>query len=319
MLRGRSAVRFVMNASIASALLNYSTGTIADSMPSVVTFIHIPKTAGQSLIRDLESWSFVTLKRSGSSGNLEDCYSGVFVPGETHVALLRSPRAHVLSQFVECRDDSWGRKMTKNTDFPRGGSLLSDLDVWLESFPENGTNRGDFECYNPTNMQTRQLTCSTPVSWDRLRYPQKNTPHHVGTRVGTLNVSLAIHNLATLQVVGVTELYAEFVCLLEYTTRGYVHNDCSCDDNGSLRSLAHEKEHLTHGVGPHRVEALTPATLAHIDALTTLDRKLYSAAAQLFFQQAAAAERAVRHPFLCPRRLEAFHNISGAVLKNKAA
>ena len=70
--------------------------------------------------------------------------------------VLRAPRAHVISQFLECRYDKWGIKVTKQTAFPREGTDPADFKLWLKHFAQGWEpSMGDFNCYNPTNMQAR--------------------------------------------------------------------------------------------------------------------------------------------------------------------
>lgn len=95
------------------------------------------------------------------------------------MVLLRSPRAHVFSQYLECRFDNWGRKATKDSpDFPRGGRVTADFERWLDHFLDlEGARglgrRGVFNCLCPWNLQSRALTCTTAGQGRGAQLPQR--------------------------------------------------------------------------------------------------------------------------------------------------
>lgn len=71
--------------------------------------------------------------------------------------------------------------------------------------------------------------------------------------------------------------------------------------------------HIDHArpgetIPPHSVASLPPDVLELIDALTQADQVVFAAAALRLISAAAAAERSVGLPILCPERLEAFVN-----------
>ena len=60
-----------------------------------------------------------------------------------NVVMMRSPRAHTLSQYLQCYDTRWGERVTKNTAFPRGQGALDPspergygYSKWIEHFAE---------------------------------------------------------------------------------------------------------------------------------------------------------------------------------------
>jgi len=125
--------------------------------------MHIPKTAGYSLREEL-------LKRFGlETGHMEE-YLVEFTsrwPARPTLTVLRSPRAHALSQYLECRYDDWGAERTANTSFPGGGfSREVGFSRWLDHFlvgpEESDGEAGAFRCYSPWNMQSRYLACRRP-------------------------------------------------------------------------------------------------------------------------------------------------------------
>ena len=60
-----------------------------------------------------------------------------------NVVMMRSPRAHTLSQYLQCYDTHWGEKVTNSTAFPRGQGALDPspergygYSKWIEHFAE---------------------------------------------------------------------------------------------------------------------------------------------------------------------------------------
>ena len=98
------------------------------------SYIHVPKTAGDS---------FMTLSSrhmpTGSSlqGNEEKSYSLTTPKSNPMVLFLREPTEHVLSQFLECKYDSWGQKQTNGTAFPglmNKDDTMAGFDEWIQHF-----------------------------------------------------------------------------------------------------------------------------------------------------------------------------------------
>jgi len=117
-----------------------------------VRFTHIPKTGGTSLRVDLAALGH-------EIGHLEFCASAPdvgFLKGGWNFVFLRSPRAHVLSQFLECRYDEWGKTMTAQLPefpFPTGDDE-SAFEHWVahfhnSTFSADGRLAHDWNCYSP--------------------------------------------------------------------------------------------------------------------------------------------------------------------------
>ncbi len=197
--------------------------------------MHIAKTAGSSISLDVERLFGLCLPQVGWNqkclGWLRDrtqvapaSYNGTWAR-PVFFTFLREPRAHVLSQFKECRfDPVWGARVTRSTSFPRSGhTWQADYEQWAKHFAglfrmpwssqwqrsHNATlaDRDAFSCLDPRNMMVRQLACN--FSYKHLNVPRKfanaGLPHalHVATSA-----------LLSLDFVGLTELYEESLCLL---------------------------------------------------------------------------------------------------------
>ena len=94
-------------------------------------------------------------KEDARPGKWEQCRS-FYRSSDFLVAMLRAPRDHVLSQYLECRYDAWGKRMTRGTGFPLNGTNEgAGFKSWLAHFssPKWRPWHGDFNCYNPINMQ----------------------------------------------------------------------------------------------------------------------------------------------------------------------
>jgi hypothetical protein len=127
----------------------------------------------------------------------ERCYDDIFLENGFNFVFLRSPREHVLSQFLECRYSHWAVQRTLGTGFPSRELVPSDVEAferWVDYFAEFKVNEtlvalskkrnqqwrvlsgachasyrlltvlrrrrwfDDFQCYNPINRVTRQFT-----------------------------------------------------------------------------------------------------------------------------------------------------------------
>ena len=123
-----------------------------------VVLLHVPKTAGTTLRYELvrsglapemekrKPWS-TTVQHANASLAAEACFRTVYrgAGRATHVALLRSPRDHVLSQYYECRDAKWGQLVSPA--FPRKNA---SFEAWVTRFAALGARTigcaGDFGC-----------------------------------------------------------------------------------------------------------------------------------------------------------------------------
>ena len=245
---------------------------------SKVLFLHIPKTAGASFKRDMNSYGNFNLTKT------EFCYQELLQFGNHSdklpymVTFLRNPRSHVLSQFFECKYDLWGKVTTMNTAFPRNSSDVEDFILWVNHFYEywkissdkklwninNASVVDDFNCYTPYNMQARALSNECVDS------------HHDHSSINYINLTSYVDNFHSLPFVGVVEYFRVSFCMVwfyvgEKFTRA---RDLFCRES-------YEQSHVRHGVPDHSDITLYPDSVwDKVDEMTQLDLKLYNMGVQ---------------------------------------
>mmetsp|Transcript_32288 Transcript_32288/g.99543 ORF Transcript_32288/g.99543 Transcript_32288/m.99543 type:complete len:350 (+) Transcript_32288:416-1465(+) len=269
-----------------------------------ITFLHITKVAGVSTTREFRARSYKNVSVPG-----EPCFADVYDPARRHVVLLRSPRAHVFSQYLECRFDNWGRKATKDSpDFPRGGRVTADFERWLDHFLdlERLGRRGVFNCLCPWNLQSRALTCTTAGQGRGAQLPQR--PGNIADLRPSASAATAA--LDRVDALGLVDLYPETWCLIEAVTLERLPGQCDCNSTRST-ALHHERHH----VPAHDPRTLPASVLRKIDALTAVDRQLYARGARRFLDDVAATERRFERAFLCAERRAEFEADLAYVLR----
>jgi hypothetical protein len=145
------------------------------------------------------------------------------------LTFLRSPRDHVYSQYLECKYDHWGIEQTNGTNFPRDYDDVSGAKIWIDYFQNWKITDGDFNCYNPINMETRVLTCNNnqvDLRHEINIYDDENSKKRE---------ELAIQHLESVDWVGLTELYHESWCVLMYQLNHTMPIKCGdCTDRDDL-------------------------------------------------------------------------------------
>lgn len=242
--------------------------------------MHIPKVAGISFIRD--ALSFIPNGTGFYSG--ETCYSKYAsrktfdlkregLHNDGIVTMLRNPREHVLSQFVECADDSWGKKIVPKDK----RHLLKDFGTWVQHFTFNFTT-DDLGCYHPFNMQTRAFLCESHL-------------HHLTDEADlkqTTDLGRALQRMNSTFFVGLAEYYQESLCLLYEKVTSELPDWCNCEDIELWSKYV--PQHESHKTRSHNIAELTSKELDMVDQLTELDRKLYIEAQRRFLRDVEAVE-----------------------------
>ena len=265
------------------------------SILNSVKFIHIPKTAGSSLLIDFKDHLV---------GGDEGCYmlykktrGDLF-----YFIFVRSPRAHVFSQYKYAREllpasqlihnmsigDRFNLLPRSNLAFPVGQNVTSGFAAWLDHFmrglQKDGsmTETDSFNYFHPYNYQARVLSrhCSRNTSWEFS--PEIQT-------IMEMRRSTAVMN--ELSFVGITEFYEASVCLLRFHLQ--LHMPISCTSPNSIDSTM---SHVGKSMSFPR-SGIPLALWRKVDALTKYDRMLYCAAL---------------HRFACA--VENFQNITGLTL-----
>lgn len=187
--------------------------------------LHIPRTSGSSFEIDA---NFVMLGNELHLTSEEGCYSWRDNPAKTYrgsptAVMLRSPREHVLSQYLFCT-----------------GTFLAGISIFVsKTFPEwvkawrdrqAAGIHGDFapqrpgdtmvglaetsipgKCYYPINLQTQRLTCKKPSEFPRE--PDKDG---------------ALRTVRGVWFVGIADAYDESLCLYHVKVKGTLPPACEC-------------------------------------------------------------------------------------------
>eukprot|EP00747_Dinoflagellata_sp_TGD_P036124 gnl/TRDRNA2_/TRDRNA2_138287_c0_seq2.p1 gnl/TRDRNA2_/TRDRNA2_138287_c0~~gnl/TRDRNA2_/TRDRNA2_138287_c0_seq2.p1 ORF type:complete len:328 (-),score=30.73 gnl/TRDRNA2_/TRDRNA2_138287_c0_seq2:66-1049(-) len=275
-------------------LLYISHGEVHEDM---VYHLHTPKTAGVSFFGDagliLTGGSEHQPPRSLYS--IEGCYEWAHVLNMSSLqgrikataVMVRSPRAHVLSQYLSCASED--RPPEVRVVVP------ATFEAWIRGWmvlAEQGKHVGDFlpgarawapfaesllpfGCYSPINLQSHHLSCVKPFLYE--------------TR-GTA-VELAIKNMRDSWFVGLVERYEVSLCLLYAKARGFLPSWCDCEHAGDLS--------MPYGL--HNNDRIQPRPDEVRRQILSTDLNNYSA--ELLY-------RAAEQRFLCEvREVEARHGV----------
>ena len=270
-------------------------------IPEHWTLLHIPKTAGDSLMLDAPKHLPIG---TTLTGNCESSLARTKKDAPI-VVLLREPTSHVLSQFLECKYDWWGKAQTNGTSFPGMGKLddvMGGFDAWIKHFVDIARHRKygpsvAFNCYDPYNMQARYLAAGVSLSGAHLTRQRKDRFPSVTAAKKKL--------MQQVQVVGIVKHYPASICLLEYHAMGgqLVTPECQvCDETTQKISLATSDAlfHEAHDVPPHSISMISNATRAIIEGeMTRVDKELYRAGLKLFQQEVDAVYEATGVDLLC--------------------
>lgn len=266
-------------------------------------FTHIPKCAGTSFVSELKGKHHLYLKYE-IAWKMEQCFLDLKESKGIHLVFLRSPRTHLLSQFMECKYTDWGHTKTKNTDFPQQGELHEDFATWIGHFHSNNKDKETwgkdfaYNCYNPRNMQSRYLTCQAPDGPDpEWQFTKAVYPHFAHETEPSLVE--AILNLNKHEWIGVADLYHESVCVFVYKYKGSLPAYCNCP---FPQHAGHT--HNTHSVPEHHVEDVSSAVLEKMDELTLVDEGLFVHGLWGLLSDIYEVQKESGRRFLCTGRLE---------------
>ena len=274
---------------------------------------HCPKTGGTLLREILKS----ELSPRGHLVESSEACWYARTAGAFHVSALRSPRAHVLSQFYMCRFSSWAEKhhpIARNytEDYSDFADWLSHyVRPQLELAPA-GRKKDEYSCYYPNNMQTRFLSCRGKVT--SAHTGKERATAKLGRWNSDAPLADALESLREIDFVAITDLFDESVCALRVKVGGgaaaALPRDCLCP-SGAAAAIAPARGQFSpqfsrdHGLPAHSVAALPPPLLPLVDALTRDDARLFVAGLARLLRELAAVERAVRGRLVCDAKLHA--------------
>lgn len=244
-----------------------------------INLVHIPKTSGTSLRKDLERHGF-------SVNSREECFESfqklLDKQGECVVSMFRLPINHVKSQFRECKYDPWGKIVTRNTTFPRDFDDWKGFDIWIRYFGTELRYGGPsaFNCYSPYNMQARYMTC------------RHLNAHFIFTeKHAHPSVTEAIQRMKMLDSVGITEHYRLSLCNIIYSCSGHLPDQCQC-----WRDM--EETHDRRWAPKETFQPLIRSSqVTH--RVTEVDKKLYHRALFEFWSHIRAIERKENRTLTC--------------------
>jgi len=269
------------------------------------SFVHISKVGGATFI----DWAhgptgkllfpqFYPSKTSGIEHGL--LYDVAQRPAAQRLVLLRSPRAHLLSMFKECRYSSWGSSLLKKnwSVVPHHSTHQHDFEQWIGYYqhPTAG-GREWMGCYEPWNYQARAMTS------------KQNRPHNVLERGGDYVPSLdaAMASYVQADWVGLTDFFNESLCLLLSRLRSEVaekqlSQSCRCDHAATVPFL--DVPIIRHGKVSSSNVSISPVLAAQMDRLTMVDNALFSVALRGFFGEIKDLEARLGRRVICPHVLK---------------
>lgn len=294
------------------------TRSCASSYNNSFYALHIPKTAGTSFVQACQTWLPFRSCREypyhpGTAGgsrssparltSTEGCLSHASQHGcMLALALVREPRAHVLSQWAHCKGSryapGWARArmppfaewVRYYVDWERNRTRSIDVQPSvLANFTIKTTLNEPFSCpYTPVNMQTQRLTClkpgviPAPAEWEGLASLSST---YLGRHV--------YH-------VGVAERFVASLCVLATKMLGHVPSSCLCARDpdvgpGNVSAASAKVAHTNHGVRHHNVDEYPEQVLEMVDSITQADQQVYAAARVILDEEI--------------RRIEALHGV----------
>ena len=283
-----------------------------------LAFTHIPKIGGGTIIELFHSLvSHVQPRKHAGEERCAPDTRSKYRNSEIFAVSLRHPRAHVWSQFSQCRSGLWDREKFDRLGFPQSENRTQDFIDWIEPFHGNlqkvYENRAegndtwvsfpDFECYTPVNFMARALTCSGAKDAHHLHEGWPAEPDLVKAVT-----ELAEHIDAVL----ILEFLAPSVCDLVIRFRGseknnndttfaaarehYIQTECRRDCGTAVESLG-----AFHRTSAHTdtMLFLDAKLLEIVDEVTKIDRQVYVIALVWFFQRMKYHEEQFQETLIC--------------------
>jgi len=308
-------------------------------LPERWVFIHIPKNAGDSFMNVAPE-----ILPVGATlwGNAEVTLAGTKNPhGASTAAFLRNPEESVLSQFLECKYDRWGKLVTRGTKFPDADQddVYDGFDEWVQHFaamkPDHNEsnavgrtvkvrNMWPFSswvdgkpCGKPNSLWTGytpwgvcahpdwvdMFHCYNPWNLQARYLGTEDTAGHGATLAGLVpNLEKAKSGLRSLGFLGIQEMYDESVCLFRYAATGSIPESCACGGPGAVLG---EQVVRAHASPEHDIEEVNSALREKIRGMIKVDADFYVYALSVFEERLHEAEKRFNMIIACPGKLEA--------------
>ena len=318
MLLGIGSAGAQQNASAMKALRERLLGGKSDMDPNVppstsliaarrqlhdLLLLHIPKTAGASLFQQLQ----VNFDIRGTTVSSETCLPPYHEGNTPRVVMLRAPRAHVVSQYLECRYSRWGKWLQQKfpgfrSSYVDNMSDIAGMTKWTDHFlrhawaPFAQPDAIDYHCYDPRDMQTRALTCRSNATFASHAAPAKWRG----------DASAAVRNAQAPGIIlTLTELYRASVCHVHWQLQQRLPQGCACADVAAVAAnQTMGLVRVTHGIPHLEVDELPSALVEQIDRLTATDAVVYAVLARKALGAMRDAERDANTSFVCADELQ---------------
>ena len=255
----------------------YWQGTLASAgapRNELYVFVHIPKAAGASFLKDSPRHVAAGSRVKGShEKSVHHAYTAGLLakPAARLVLMLRHPMRLAYSQFMMCK-----YSVRRNRVFPRGDAAnetWGGFETWARQFLGLKSPFA-FGCYNPVDVQTRYLSTAFGA-W--------------AAPADALNVSDALTTLRGAFFVGLADAYQESLCLFRRaTTNGVDAPHCACGARVPGPLLTRER----HGLPAYSIDDLDRPKVQLLARLVPNDLVLYNAAIDRYAADRAAAAAA---------------------------
>ena len=223
-------------------------------------FVHIPKNAGASFMKDsprhlprgaILKGSHEKALWHGYTQHLVQSY-----PRTRLVLMLRNPIKMAYSQFLMCKYSI----RVQDRGFPRqgGAGVKAGLTSWAQRLLNRNATYA-FACYHSRDIQTRYLA-TAQSAWTVPKHPPM--------------LSKALASLGKAYFVGLAEAYPQSACLLRMLTTHSPLEYCRCGSTELGPRLTHER----HKVPSANLKVLDAAELQLLAKLVPRDIRLYARA-----------------------------------------
>ncbi len=223
-------------------------------------FVHIPKNAGASFMKDsprhlprgaILKGSHEKALWHGYTQHLVQSY-----PRTRLVLMLRHPIKMAYSQFLMCKYSI----RVQDRGFPRqgGAGVKAGLTPWAQRLLNRNATYA-FACYHSRDIQTRYLA-TAQSAWTVPKHPPM--------------LSKALASLGRAYFVGLAEAYPQSACLLRMLTTHSPLEYCRCGSTEIGPRLTHER----HKVPSANLKDLDAAELQLLAKLVPRDIRLYARA-----------------------------------------